>query len=101
MNSSDFFTKRQKPFKNHQKKIKMSVLVIIESPSNQISKAAKELTTYGKKTANLLNTECIALLLGDCEDAGSLGVFGADKVLVLKEMPNVFDSQAYTKMVIS
>lgn len=76
------------------------VLVYAESPRGQFKKSAFEAVTYGKKVAEVLGTECTALVLGNAEDAGQLGKFGAAKVYQVKgdNLAN-FDSQVYTKII--
>jgi electron transfer flavoprotein alpha subunit len=56
------------------------VLVFAESPRGQFKKAAFEAVTYGKKTADLLGVSCAALVLGQANDAGQLGQYGAARV---------------------
>ena len=71
------------------------VLVFAESPRGILKKAAFEAVTYGKKTADLLGTSCIALTLGTVKNAGELGVYGASKVLNIADAAfDHFDSQA-------
>ncbi len=73
------------------------VLVYAESPKGKFKKAALEAVTYGKKTAEVLGVECAALVLGDAENPGQLGQYGASKVLqVSHENLSNFDSQVYT-----
>ena len=76
------------------------VLVYAESPRGKFKKAAFEAVTYGKKVASVLGTDCAALVLGNAEDAGQLGVYGADKVYqVAGEQLANFDSQVFTKVI--
>ncbi len=71
------------------------VLVFAESPRGTLKKAAFEAVTYGKKTADLLGTSCIALTLGTVKNAGELGVYGASRVLNIADSAfDHFDSQA-------
>ena len=73
------------------------VLVYAESPKGKFKKAVFEAVTYGKKTADILGVECAALVLGDVENPGQLGQYGASKVLqVSHENLKNFDSQVYT-----
>ena len=74
------------------------VLVYAESPNGHIKKSAFEAVTYGKKTAEALGTECVALVLGKTEDNASiLGKYGASKVYQIdNEALASFDSQSYT-----
>jgi len=71
------------------------VLVFAESPRGIIKKTAFEAVTYGKKTADLLGTSCVALTLGSVKNAGELGVYGASRVLHIADAAfDHFDSQA-------
>ena len=78
------------------------VLVFAESPRGQFKKAAFEAVTYGKKTAALLGTECVALTLGPVKDAGDLGRYGAARVINIADASlEHFDSQAYSATIAS
>jgi len=59
----------------------MSVLVVAESPKGQFKKAAFEAVHYGHKTAQSLGGDCIALVIGACDNPGELGTYGASKVV--------------------
>lgn len=73
------------------------VLVFAESPRGNLKKAAFEAVTYGKKVADSLGTECVALTLSSAKDAGELGRYGAGRVLNIADATlNNFDSQTYT-----
>lgn len=74
----------------------MSVLVYAESHDGKLNKKSFELTTYGRKTADALGTECIALT-HKAENAATLGVYGAHKVVVMEgDSLNHFDPTTYT-----
>ena len=45
----------------------MAVLVYAETQANKIKKASLECVYYGNKVAQILGTECIALVLGSVE----------------------------------
>lgn len=78
------------------------VLVFAESPRGVLKKAAFEAVTYGKKTADLLGTTCVALTLGPVQNAGELGVYGASRVLnVADKAFEHFDSQAIAAAIAS
>lgn len=78
----------------------MSVLVFAEAIKGKLKKAAFEATTYGRKLADQLGTECVALCLGTVESAEELGIYGAQKVLKIdKPELNNFDSQVYTSVI--
>ena len=76
------------------------VLVYAESPRGKFKKAAFEAVTYGKKVADILGTDCAALVLGNAADAGQLGVYGAAKVYQVSGdgLAN-FDSQVFTQVI--
>ncbi|MEM7106495.1 MAG: electron transfer flavoprotein subunit alpha/FixB family protein, partial [Bacteroidota bacterium] len=61
-----------------------------------------EVVTYGKKTAEIIGGEVVALVLGEVNDAGSLGKYGASKVVqVADNSLNVFDSSVYCSVISS
>jgi len=73
------------------------VLVFAETQKGKFKKTAFEAVTYGYKTAQVLGTECVALTLGNANDAGQLGKYGASKVFNIgDDALNSFDSQTYT-----
>lgn len=78
----------------------MSVLVFAESHDNTFKKPALESVFFGKKTAEKLGTQCVALVLGNAENPGQLGKYGADKVIHLSDdsLAN-FDSQVYSSVI--
>jgi len=57
------------------------VLVYTSSPEGQLKKSAFEAVTYGYKAAQVLGTEVVALTIGNVDNAGVLGQYGAAKVL--------------------
>lgn len=79
----------------------MSVLVYVEAWDGPYPKSALEAVYYAGKTAALLNTEAVAVSVGNAPDdaAASLGEYGAAKVLQAGgERLRSFDSRAYTKI---
>ncbi|MGK0365803.1 MAG: electron transfer flavoprotein alpha subunit [Saprospiraceae bacterium] len=74
------------------------VLVFVESQKGNFKKNALEAVTYGHKTAQALGTECVALTLGDVNNAGDLGKYGASKVYNVAGMSD-FDSQVYAAVI--
>lgn len=78
------------------------VLVFAETVKGGFKKAAFEAVTYGAKTAAVLGTDCVALVLGEAENAGQLGEYGASKVYQVKS-DNLaqFDGQVYTAAIAS
>ena len=77
----------------------MSVLVILEAQEGKINKGAFEICTYGHKTAQVMGTKCIALIIGAASNAGEAGTYGADEVHHT-EVP-AFDSKVYTSVIAS
>lgn len=76
------------------------VLVYAESPKGKFKKSAFEAVTYGYKTAQVLGTQCIALTVGDAENAGQLGQYGAAKVVSVSDAAlNNFDSQVHAAVI--
>ena len=76
------------------------VLVFAETQKGNFKKAAFEAVTYGHKTAQILGTECAALVLGTADDAGQLGTYGATKVYQITDAAlEQFDSQVYTSAI--
>ena len=76
------------------------VLIFAESPRGNLKKAAFEAVTYGKKVADLLGTNCVALTLGPVKDAGELGRCGASRVLNVADAAlNNIDSQVYANAI--
>lgn len=59
----------------------MSVLVLANTNQSKITKNAMEAVSYGSHIAKELGTDTIAVVAGNCDDAGSLGVNGASKVI--------------------
>jgi len=73
------------------------VLVFAEATNGKFKKAAHEVVTYGAKTAAAMGTDCVALTLGDVQDAGDLGRFGASKVYNLSDPALAgFDRKRYS-----
>ena len=73
------------------------VLVFVETENGKVRKAALEAVYYGYLTAQKLGTSCQALLLGNVEDATSLGLYGATFVHQSDSISfNFFDTQVYS-----
>lgn len=76
------------------------VLVFAESQQGQYKKAAFEAVTYAAKTAQILGTECAALVIGEGDAAASLGTYGASKVHQITDAGLAkFDSQTYAAVI--
>lgn len=72
------------------------VLVLVETQKGKFRKPAFELVTYGYQTAQVLGTECAALVLGTAEGAEELGKYGASKVYHVQDSSlDTMDSQVY------
>lgn len=78
----------------------MSVLVYAESPKGRFKKAAFEAVHYGHLTAQALGGSCTALVLGQCDDPGSLGEYGATKVIHISDAAlDQFDSSIVSSVI--
>jgi len=80
----------------------MSVLVFTENWDGKFKKMSFELVSYASKIAEMLNTQTVALSIGDVQDdeLNSLGKYGADKIVSVKnDKLNVLDNQAYTSAI--
>jgi electron transfer flavoprotein alpha subunit len=78
----------------------MSVLAYIESPKGQIKKSGFEVASYASKLAQSLGTDCIALVLGACNNAAQLGQYGPSKVVHANGSGEVaFDAKNYAKAI--
>jgi len=76
------------------------VLVLAETQKGEFKKAAFELVTYGKQTAEAMDSECVALVLGSATAPEQLGKYGASKVYHIADSAlDEFDSQVYTAVV--
>jgi electron transfer flavoprotein alpha subunit len=75
----------------------MSVLVYAEAHDGAFNKKTFEVVTYARKTADILDTECIAVTVG-AENPKQLGVYGAHKVVQLaSDALNTFDAGTYAQ----
>lgn len=80
----------------------MSVLVYIENTDGVLKKSAFEAASYGREIAKLLNTEAIAISIGnvDNNDLQKLGNYGIAKVLnVTNDNLKSFVNQAYASII--
>jgi electron transfer flavoprotein alpha subunit len=76
----------------------MPVLVYAENTGGLCKKSAFEAVTFAKKTADLLNTKCIAVTTGNPSNAQELGTYGASVVKNINLAVNFFDDQVYTSV---
>ncbi|MFP4024937.1 MAG: electron transfer flavoprotein subunit alpha/FixB family protein [Thiohalospira sp.] len=80
----------------------MSVLVFTENWDGKFKKLSFELVSYANKVAEMLNTQTVALSIGDVQDdeLKKLSNYGADKVVsVNNDKFKVLDNQAYTSVI--
>ncbi|MEE4199063.1 MAG: electron transfer flavoprotein subunit alpha/FixB family protein [Bacteroidales bacterium] len=80
----------------------MSVLVFTENWDGKFKKLSFELVSYASKVAEMLNTQTVALSIGNVEEEElkKLGNYGAGKVVSVQEdQLNVLDNQAYTSVI--
>ena len=75
------------------------VLVYAESPKGQFKKSAFEAVTYGKMVADAMGKSCTALVIGNAENAGQLGKYGASKVVQANGAFENFDSQVFASII--
>ena len=80
----------------------MSVLVFTENWDGKFKKVSFELVSYASKIAEMLNTQTVAVSIGDVQDneLNTLGKYGADKIVSVKnDQLNNLDNQAYTSVI--
>jgi electron transfer flavoprotein alpha subunit len=80
----------------------MSVLVYVENADGKFKKSTFEVVSYAKAVADQLNTNVVAVSIGNVssEDLNNLGKFGATKVLnVSNEKLKTFVNQAYASII--
>jgi electron transfer flavoprotein alpha subunit len=80
----------------------MSVLVYVENADGKFKKSTFEVVSYAKAVADQLNTNVVAVSIGDVAtgDLSNLGKFGATKVLnVSNDKLKSFVNQAYASII--
>ena len=80
----------------------MSVLVYVENSEGKFKKSTFEVVSYAKAVAGLLNTDLIAISIGEVkhEELSTLGKYGASKVLnVTNDKLKTFVIQAYASVI--
>jgi electron transfer flavoprotein alpha subunit len=80
----------------------MSVLVYVENAGGKFKKSTFEVVSYAAALSKQLNTELIAISIGDVDqsDLNKLGNFGAKKVLnVSNDQLKTFVNQAYASII--
>lgn len=75
------------------------VLVVIEATKGKIKKSALEAVTYGSALAKQGGNSCSVLLLGPCDDADSIGTYGASQVYHANHLMH-FDDQLVSQCII-
>jgi electron transfer flavoprotein alpha subunit len=75
------------------------VLVYAESPKGQFKKSAFEAVAYGKMVADIMGKSCTALVMGNADNAGQLGKYGASKVVQANGDFENFDSQIFADVI--
>ncbi|MGB4398679.1 MAG: electron transfer flavoprotein subunit alpha/FixB family protein [Daejeonella sp.] len=80
----------------------MSVLVYVENAEGNFKKSTYEVVSYAKALADLLNTDLIAISIGEVaqDQLGKLGKYGASKVINVKsDILKTFVIQAYASAI--
>ncbi len=77
----------------------MSILVFADSSEGKFKKTAFEVVSYGKKVAEQLGTNVVALTING-GDASELYAYGAEKVVeVSEESLTIFNAKAYASII--
>ena len=77
----------------------MSVLVFAESSEGKFKKTALEVVSYGKKVAEQLGTNVVALTI-NASDSSELYTYGAEKVVsVTNDAFNTFNAKQYAAVI--
>jgi len=77
----------------------MSVLVFADNSEGKFKKNAFEVTSYGKKVAELANTNLVVLSI-NANDTSELATYGAEKVLkTTNEKLTAFNAKAYANVI--
>jgi electron transfer flavoprotein alpha subunit len=77
----------------------MSVLVFADNSEGKFKKSAFELTSYGKKVAELAQTNLVVLTI-NANEVTELANYGAEKVLKVKnDKLNTFNARAYANII--
>ncbi|HQW01286.1 MAG TPA: electron transfer flavoprotein subunit alpha/FixB family protein [Saprospiraceae bacterium] len=76
------------------------IMVFAETQDGKIKRSALESVYYGSKIAAAQGTTCTALVLGQVEDGGKLGSYGAKEVWQVNDAKLAsFDSQTYADVI--
>jgi len=77
----------------------MSVLVFAESSEGKFKKIALEVTSYGKKVAEQLNTNMVVLTI-NANDTSVLSNYGAEKIITVTDAKlDSFNAKAYANVI--
>jgi len=77
----------------------MSVLVYAESSDGKFKKIAYEATSYGKKVAEIAQTNMVVLTI-NADDPSELKNYGAEKILTVKnDKLGIFNARAYADVI--
>ena len=76
----------------------MSVLVFADSSEGKFKKTAFEVVSYGKKVAEQLGTNVVALTING-GNASELYAFGAEKVVEVKNDLSIFNAKVYASII--
>lgn len=76
----------------------MSVLVFADSSEGKFKKTAFEVVSYGKKVAEQLGSNVVALTING-GDASELYAYGAEKVVEVKNDLSTFNGKAYASII--
>ena len=80
----------------------MSVLIFVENWDGKFKKLSFELVSYGAELAKMLDTETVALTVGNVENSElvKLEKYGAGKIInAVNDSIHIFDSQNFTSIV--
>ncbi|MEZ5012394.1 MAG: hypothetical protein R2744_12795 [Bacteroidales bacterium] len=82
----------------------MSVLVYTENWDGKFKKLSFELVTYASKLASMMNTEAIAVSIGDVEETELKRLaanYGASRIITVNDSKfNTLDSQAFSGLLL-
>jgi electron transfer flavoprotein alpha subunit len=78
----------------------MSVIIFIENTEGNLKKSAFETLTYGFKTAQQLQTKCIAVTIGDCSASEQeISKYGAEKLICIENDLQDCDNQSISEAI--
>lgn len=78
----------------------MAVIVYVEGVKGQVKKSSLEAISFGRHLSELLDTQCIAVTIGETNLAGDLGKYGASRVINVPTSFSHFDSAIYTRILV-